>query len=179
VDAAVNQPLFQRVLGDDFHALPLAVRALHLRTGLNRYRGQVEVRRDRNPLARLLAWATRLPPPGCGMIEVDIDANEHGESWVRKIGTAAMPSRLWIQDGVLCEQLGLARFGFRLTVEEGAIVWRVARVHALGVPLPARWFRSVQARESTDDDGRYCFDVLASMPMAGLLVHYRGWLDVV
>jgi hypothetical protein len=171
--------LFQRVLGDDFRTLPLVVQALHLRTGPHRYRGQVEVSRDRNPLARLLAWATRLPPAGRGMIEVDIDANEHGESWVRKVGTAAMPSRLWMQDGLLCEQLGLARFGFRLTVEEGAIVWRVARVHALGVPLPSRWFRSVQARESADEAGRYCFDVSASMPVAGLLVHYQGWLGVV
>lgn len=177
MDATVNQPLFQRVLGDDFHTLPLAVQALHLRSGLHRYRGQVEVRRDRNPLARLLAWATRLPPAGRGKIEVDIDANGDGESWVRKIGTAAMPSRLWMQDGLLCEQLGLARFGFRLTVEEGAIVWRVARAYALGVPLPSRWFRSVQARESAGDGDRYCFDVSAPMPIAGLLVHYRGWLD--
>ena len=84
-----------------------------------------------------------------------------------------------MQDDLLCEQLGLARFGFRLTVEEGVIVWRVARVHALGVPLPVRWFRSVQARESASDDGRYCFDVSAWMPIAGLLVHYRGWLDAV
>ncbi|WP_368562665.1 DUF4166 domain-containing protein [Pseudoxanthomonas sp. UTMC 1351] len=177
MDAAVNQPLFQRVLGDDFHTLPLVVQALHSRAGLHRYRGQVEVNRDRNPLAQLLAWATRLPPAGCGVIEVDIDANEHGESWVRKIGAAAMPSRLWMQDGLLCEQLGLARFGFRLTVEEGAIVWRVASVHTLGVPFPSRWFRSVQARESVDERGRYYFDVSASMPIAGLLVHYRGWLD--
>lgn len=178
MDAAVNQSLFQRVLGDDFHTLPLVVQALHLRTGMQRYRGQVEVRRDRNPIARLLAWATRLPPAGRGMIEVDIDANPRGEFWIRKIGAAAMPSRLWIQDGLLCEQLGLARFGFRLTVEEGAIVWRVAHVHTLGVPLPPHWFRTVQARESANDEGRYCFDVSASMPIAGLLVHYRGWLDV-
>jgi hypothetical protein len=177
MDAAVDPPLFQRALGDAFHTLPFAVRALHLRSGRHRYRGQVEVRRDRNPLARLLAWATRLPPPGRGAIEVDIDANVHGESWVRKVGTAAMPSRLWLQDGLLCEQLGLARFGFRLSVEAGAIVWRVVRVQALGLPLPARWFRSVQARESADERGRYCFDVSASMPVAGLLVHYRGWLD--
>ena len=64
------------------------------------------------------------------------------------------------------------------SAEDGAIVWRVVRVHALGVPLPARWFRSVRARESAGDDGRYHFDVSASMPIAGLLVHYRGWLDV-
>ncbi|HYM86593.1 MAG TPA: DUF4166 domain-containing protein, partial [Pseudoxanthomonas sp.] len=72
-------------------------------------------------------------------------------------------------------------FGFRLTVEQGVIVWRVARVHALGLPLPARWFRNVIAYESdheSERDGRYLFDVMAAMPVIGLLVHYRGWLHV-
>ena len=76
----------------------------------------------------------------------------------------------------MCEQVGLARFGFRLTVAEGGIVWRVARVTALGLPLPARWFGKVRARES-ELEGRYCFDVAAALPAVGLLVRYRGWLD--
>ena len=88
-----------------------------------------------------------------------------------------MPSRLWERHGLLCEQLGLARFGFRLTAEQGDIVWRVERVTALGLPLPARWFDKVQARES-QLEGRYGFDVAAAMPVIGLLVRYRGWLHV-
>lgn len=88
-----------------------------------------------------------------------------------------MSSRLWERDGLLCEQLGLARFGFRLTVEQGAIVWRVARVSTLGLRLPARWFRGVVAFES-EAEGRYLFDVAATLPVIGLLVHYRGWLHV-
>lgn len=88
-----------------------------------------------------------------------------------------MPSRLWSQDLLLREQLGLVRFGFALTVEDGVLVWRVARAHALGLPLPARWFDAVQAREY-ESEGRYWFDVAAAMPVAGLLVRYRGWLEV-
>ena len=60
---------------------------------------------------------------------------------------------------------------------DGAIVWRVVRVSAFGLPLPARWFTGVGARESAED-GRYRFDVWASLPFIGLLVHYRGWLDL-
>lgn len=88
-----------------------------------------------------------------------------------------MPSRLWEQDGLLCEQLGLLRFGFTLAVERDAIVWRVARVRALGIPLSARWFRGVIAFES-EAEQRYLFDVAAQLPVIGLLVHYRGWLHV-
>ena len=173
----MSPPLFQRALGPEFEKLPAAVRALHTATGHRRYRGQVEVVRGGNALARLFAWATRLPPAGQGEVEVEIDASGEEERWTRHIGGHAMPSRLWERNGLLCEQLGLARFGFRLTVEQGGIVWRVERVTALGLPLPARWFGSVQARES-ELEGRYRFDVAASMPVVGLLVHYRGWLQV-
>lgn len=168
--------VFQRVLGDAFDSLPPRVRVLHSRVGHHRYRGEVEVSRGKRPLARLFAWATRLPPAGKGGVEVEIDADAHRERWTRHIGGQAMPSRLWWREGLLCEQLGLVRFGFRLTVEEDVLVWRVARVHALGLPLPARWFNAVQAREY-ERDGRYWFDVTAALPIADLLVHYRGWLD--
>lgn len=133
--------------------------------------------RGSNPLARLFAWATRLPPAGQGAVEVEIDASDERESWTRHMGGRPMPSRLWERDGLLCERLGLVRFGFRLTIEGGVVVWRVTRASALGLPLPARWFAHVRARES-EADGRYCFDVAASMPVAGLLVRYRGWLRV-
>ncbi|MGH8025849.1 MAG: DUF4166 domain-containing protein [Pseudoxanthomonas sp.] len=173
----MSAPLFRRVLGADFEALSPLVSALHAATGQRRYHGQVEVVRGANPLARLFAWATRLPPAGQGEVEVTIDAIGEEEKWTRHIAGHAMPSRLWEQDGLLCEQLGLVRFGFRLTAEHGAIVWRVTRVKALGLPLPSRWFGRVSARES-EAEGRYLFDVAAAMPAIGLLVHYRGWLLV-
>lgn len=173
----MSQHLFQRVLGDAFEGLPPLVRAVHSRTGQHRYRGAVEVHRGNHPLARLFAWATRLPPAGKGAIEVRIDAGPHREFWTRHVGGHAMPSRLWWHDKLLCEQLGLVRFGFALTVEGDVLVWRVVRVRAVGLPLPARWFHAVQAREF-EADGRYWFGVAAVMPVAGLLVHYRGWLDV-
>lgn len=173
----MSTPLFRRVLGVEFEALPAAVRTLHAASGHRRYRGQVEVVRGGNPLARLFAWASRLPPAGQGEVEVEIDASGDEEKWTRHIGGHAMPSRLWERDGLLCERLGLARFGFRLAAEQGDIVWRVERVTVLGVPLPARWFVNVRARES-ELEGRYRFDVAAALPVIGLLVRYRGWLHV-
>ncbi len=178
MDAVVSRGLFRRVLdGGVFDGLPPTVKVLHSRDGCHRYRGEVEVSRGKHPLARMLAWAARLPPAGKGDVEVEIDADGRGERWTRRIGGHAMPSRLWLQDGLLCEQLGLVRFGFRLTAEEGVLVWRVARVRTLGLPLPARWFGGVRARES-EVAGRYHFDVEARLPVAGLLVHYCGWVDV-
>jgi len=55
--------------------------------------------------------------------------------------------------------------------------WRLVRVRALGLPLPSGWFAGVRAREF-ERDGRYHFDVAAQLPVVGLLVRYRGWLEV-
>jgi Domain of unknown function (DUF4166) len=168
--------LFQGLLGAAFDTLPPRVRTLHMREGLQRYRGKVEVERGSGLLSRLCAWATRLLPAGEGAIVVEIVAIEGREQWTRIVAGHAMPSRLWAGDGLLCERLGLVTFGFRLMVENESIFWRVARVRALGIPLPASWFRGVFAWEF-ERNGRYCFDVAAHMPLAGLLVHYRGSLE--
>lgn len=172
-------PLFARVLGGaSFESLSSPLLQLHRRQGLHRYSGQVQVSRGSTWLSRLLAASTCLPPAGRQPIQVDIEAHDGRETWTRRMAGHAMVSRLWASDGMLCERLGLVRFGFRLEVQQQAIIWRVVRVHALGlIPLPVRWFSQVHAREYAEQ-GRYGFDVRAAVPLAGLLVHYHGWLDV-
>jgi len=173
---AGSVPLFAQLLGQGFDSLLPAVRRLHARQGIQRWHGEVAVERGRGWLSRLCAWATRLPPAGRGPIVVEIVAGPGREQWTRFVARHAMRSTLWAHDGLLCERLGLVEFGFTLAETGGALVWRVARVRALGMPLPARWFAGVVAREF-EHDGRYGYDVAAHLPLAGLLVHYRGWLD--
>lgn len=180
--AAAAQPLYRALLGTRYQDLSPTLQRLHSRTGRHVYRGKAEVERGRGWLSQLCAWATRLPRAGHGPIKVEIVASDGHEHWTRMFGGYAMRSRLWARDGLLCERLGLVTFGFRLSAEDTpghgqAILWRVARVHALGVPLSTRWFDGVHAREY-ERDGRYRFDVVAALPLAGLLVHYKGWLDV-
>lgn len=169
--------IFARLLGDDFEALPPTVRRLHLREGRARYHGEVVVERGASRLSRLCAAATRLPPAGSGPIAVDLDITPAREAWTRHVAGHAMPSRLVAHGTRLRERLGLVTFDFDLAVREGRIEWRVGRVAALGVTLPRRWFDGVLAVEF-EADARYRFDVRAGLPLAGLLVHYRGWLDV-
>lgn len=169
--------IFARLLGDAFEALPPTVRRLHLREGAARYRGEVVVERGAGLLSRLCAAATRLPPAGSGPIVVDLDITPAREAWTRRVAGHAMPSRLVAHGTRLRERLGLVTFDFDLRAEGGRIEWRVARVAALGVPLPARWFGGVAATEY-EADARYRFDVRARLPVVGMLVHYRGWLQV-
>lgn len=174
---ATRTPLFARLLGRRFVELPPTVRRLHARQGITTYHGEVTVERGAGVLARLCAVATRLPPSGRGPLAVDIVAHAAGERWTRRTGGHAMRSCLWSADGLLCERLGLVTFGFRLDVDRQGLTWRVERVRALGMPLPAAAFRRVRASER-EIAGRYVFDVAAVLPLVGPLIHYRGWLDV-
>jgi hypothetical protein len=170
--------LFLMLLGDQADRLPPLVRRLHARDDRRVYRGEADVERGGSLLARLAGAAAALPPASADThLDVTIEPWRDGERWTRNFGGAGMQSRMWASGGLLRERLGLVTFGFKLGSEDDALVWRVARVSCLGVPLPAALFRGVIAREF-QRDGRYCFDVRAELPLAGLLVHYRGWLDV-
>lgn len=170
--------VFPSLLGMAFARLPQTVQTLHLARGLRRYGGRVTIRRGGNWLARLCAFVTGMPPAMTDApLSVDIVAASGGEQWTRNFDGHRMRSRLWRRNGRLCERLGLVTFGFVLQVRSGALHWRVDAVRALGIPLPARWFRRVRARE-WESEGRYCFEVTAALPLAGDLVHYTGWLDV-
>jgi len=169
-------PLFQRVMGQAaFAALPQPVRTLHAGAGQQGWCGTGHVVRGRHPLARLMAWATRLPPTGAVPVRVTFVRRDGQEWWRRQFGRHLMASRLWQHGDLLCERLGLVTFGFALAQQGEVLDWQVRRLRALGLPLPARWFAGVHARESADGE-RYTFSVDVALPWIGLLVCYQGWL---
>jgi len=175
----MSNSLFQRLLSEQFHQLPGPITALH--DGRSKVlRGECDVERGSGFVATFLAWVTSLPPAGLQQpIEVAITCNERGEIWVRKFGARSMRSSLVSQGSTLVEWLGPVRFKFKLVYDaaNAHINWQLHHVAVLGVPLPVGWFDRVSARESMRG-GKYCFDVSATLPFAGLLVRYHGWLDV-
>ena len=167
--------LYQRILGADFERLPASLRELHARSGVRRYAGEAEASRGAGRLSRLCGRIAGLPPAHAGAIEVEIDADRHGETWIRRFGHGAMRSRLRERDGLIHERLGPMAFSFALEIVDDGVVWRLRSVRALAVRLPLGWFDGMRAHEF-EHDGRYGFDVRAALPGIGLLVHYRGWL---
>jgi hypothetical protein len=170
--------LFQKLLGASFYSLPPTVRALHGIRGRGSYAGRATIVRGRNPLGRLCAAMAGLPPAREDVATtVTFHADAGGETWRRDFGGHLLASRLRRRDGHLVERLGPLQFRFLLYVHEGAIWWQAARVRLFGVlPLPASWFAGVQCREG-EQDGRYTFVVEASLPLAGRLIRYEGWLE--
>jgi hypothetical protein len=175
--ASAGNP-FADLLGTAYAVIPDPVRALHDRALPARFDGEVDIEAGHGLAARVLGSCAGLPRrSGTFPLRFEIRGDAHRQLWIRHFPPRPMRSRLHAEGGLLCERMGAATFAFRLEGDAGGTRWHVARVRALGVPLPLHWFRGMSAREYAQD-GRYRFDVEVSLPMIGHLVAYRGWLDV-
>jgi Domain of unknown function (DUF4166) len=170
----VTQGLFPSVLAAQFFELPHVVRWVHC--GETRHlAGTVSVERGSSWVARCLAALVSLPPAmQSAPIKVEIACGEHGERWTRLFRQGhRMQSTLAARSGLLFERLGPARLVFRLAVDNGTLRWRLARVTVAGIPL-SRWFNASAQIEELE--GRYHFDVEASLARMGRIIRYQGVL---
>lgn len=172
--------LFQQALGAAFFRLPESLRRLHAGRGRFSYAGCATIERGRRPLARLCAWVAGLPAAGEEVAtRVEFDCRPNRETWRRDFGGARMTSSLSFHDGLLRERIGPIQFRFALHANAGVIWWTVAGARLFGIlPLPALMFDGVRCREYEQDD-RYRFEVDASLPVAGRIIRYAGWLEPV
>lgn len=171
-------PLFRRLMGAAFDGLPPQIRAVHEGQPNRSWSGRCRVTRGTGWLSRLCGALASLPSAAEAVpLRVSIVADARGETWKRDFGGKVMRSTMRERDGLLEERLGPTVFRFALLAEVQGIRWRLAGVRTLGIPLPVAWFGKVSAEESLDGS-LYQFDVRAELPVAGLLVHYRGTLDV-
>lgn len=169
-------PLYRRVLGDRFDALPREVKALHNLTGTSMWKGTADVERGSNPLSRLAGWMSGLPPAGPGQaLTVTFEPREGREIWTRAFGTAIFRTVQFEDNGVLHERAGPATFRFALRATEGALSLRLIAMRVFGIPVPPFLLPRV-ATEEREVAGRYRFRVESSLPIAGFLVRYAGSL---
>lgn len=172
-------PLFARLLGEGFAALPPALRAAHHVAPLLVLEGRGTAEGASNPLAALVARAFRLPAATHDApLRVEMRALPDGaESWERHWPGRVMQSVLRPDgQGGVSEAFG--PFAGRLAVrtEPAGLVLEVVGGRAFGVPLPRALTPVSAARESLDAEGRFAFDVPIAIPLVGRLTRYRGWL---
>jgi hypothetical protein len=142
-----------------------------------RLRGECEVVRGKGVLSRICCTLARLPPAGQRVaLSVVIADDGDAEVWLRDFGVHAFRSTLRAVAGELDERIGPVGFRYRLEAGPDGIRWQLLAMRVLGIPLPAFAHAVIAASESARE-GRYAFDVRAELPVAGLLVHYRGELD--
>ena len=168
-------PLYARAMGPAFEALPPAVRRLHDFVADAGAAGEAIVSRGRGPLVALLAKLMRFPPAGRWPLHVAFAARDGAETWTRDYGGHVMRSVLTQRRGGVVERFGPIRFAFDLLPQPDGLAMRLAGWSLLGVPLPRALGPRITARE-WEEGGHFCFDVAASLPLAGPVVRYSGWL---
>ncbi|GJD50089.1 hypothetical protein OPKNFCMD_2826 [Methylobacterium crusticola] len=175
---APGAPLFARALGPAFADLPAPVRALHGGDGPGTWSGRAAVTRGTSPLAGLVARVVGLPRAGADQpVRVSVARRGADEVWTRDFAGRRFRSRMRpAGPGAVIEQFGPLAFVLALPADAEGLGMRVAGWRLGPLPLPRALAPVSAARESVDAEGRFRFDVAVRLPLAGLLVHYRGWL---
>ena len=174
--------LFEQVLGSHFERLPDALQDLHSVSGEHVWSGQVQLTRGQGWLSRVAGWIARFPPAGADIpVEVRMEKVGETEVWQRQFGTHGLKSTLRVgrrdKGSVMTEQFGLFKFELGLRVEDERLHYPVERGSFLGIPMPRFLLPVSQSFEHVDDQERACFDVSVSVPLAGFVAHYQGWLE--
>ncbi|NML05921.1 SDR family oxidoreductase [Sphingomonas sp. G-3-2-10] len=165
-------PLYARLMGDRFAALPPMVRAMHQSDGAA---GEGVVERGADPLAKLLAAMMGMPPAGRYPLHVAFVAKDGAETWRRDFGGHRFRSTLSAKGGLAIERFGPLRFGFDLPSDGEGLRMVFRRWSLFGVPLPRFLAPRIAAREWQEDE-RFRFEVEVAAPLIGRVIRYSGWL---
>lgn len=170
-------PLFRRLLGARMDDLPPLLRRAHDAIEPRRWRGTAQVRRSRNPLARILCCIMKLPRSGTDIpVSVVFEPHGDGERWTRTFAGRSYHGDFTERDGELIERMGPAENRFRVTVEDGTLRFDLVGFRFLGVPLPEWLAPRCPAREEEDRE-RFVFDVPVSLAALGPVIRYSGRLE--
>ncbi len=177
VERVLPPPLYARVMGQRYDALPGAVRDMHRVCGDAGASGEATVERGGSVAARLIASVMGFPCAGTHPLHVSFIERDGVEKWTRTFGDQSFTSHLSERRGRLVERFGPLRFQFELPSDARGLEMRIVGWSCFGVPLPLALAPQSVARE-WEEAGRFHFDVPIVLPLVGLVVHYRGWLVV-
>jgi hypothetical protein len=176
------RPLYQRILGDAWRRLPAPVREMHDCTAPRVVKGRAHILRGRHPLARLIAYIVGFPAAGRQVpVQLAVTPSARGECWTRTFGgrsfTSVQSEGCGAGAHLLRERFGPLTFDLALLVEGAKLCLVVRRWSLWGLPLPLILAPAGDAYETVIDD-RFHFHVEIRHRLIGLIVRYRGWLEV-
>jgi hypothetical protein len=173
-------PLYRRLLGDAYTALPAPLRAMLDLKGRMIAEGAATVTRGSGWLAQLLAAVIGFPRAGENVpVKVEFKSDDGREIWTRTFGGRSFHSVQKQGRGrfewLLCERFGFVTAGMALVPEDGRLRLIVRRWSVLGIALPLALAPCGDSYEYAAD-GRFHFHVEIKHPFSGPIVSYRGWL---
>jgi hypothetical protein len=170
--------LFALAMHRDFGRLPEPIRIIHSRQRCASASGRCDVDRSVNPVALLIRALFRMPRAGHDLpVTVRFIARGGTEQWERDFAGRVMRSRLSRAriPGEITERFGAFAFTIRLRWDGTRLHYQIVKGKLFGIRLPRALLPQVVAFEQVEED-RFQFDVRLTLPLVGLLAHYRGWL---
>lgn len=175
VDEHSYVPLYRRVMGQAYDALPQPMRDMHDVFGDAGASGRATVTRGRSHLAGLIADIMRFPPQGEHDLHVSFEEEGGVERWTRDFDGHVFVSELSQSGRHLVERFGPLRFYFDLPSDATGLTMIMKRWTVFSVPMPLSLAPKSVAREWGEGED-FFFDVPVALPLVGDLVHYRGRL---
>jgi hypothetical protein len=176
-------PLYKRILGEAWQALPAPVAAMHSIRGERQLaEGVARVEAGTNIFARLLAAVYGFPRPGEHVpVRVSFQQRDGGEVWERDFAGQRFSTFQYAGKGhadkLLVERFGPVTFWLALVLKQGKLHLVTRRWSVFGIPLPLALAPNSSVYESAEGDD-FCFHVEVKHWLAGLLVRYEGKLRV-
>jgi hypothetical protein len=174
--------LYPQLLGSAWSALAPPVRRLNEASGRT-HRGEFTVTRGTGFFSRIVAALSGLPPAGERVpIALAVSTERGAEVWRRSFADHVLVTFQRARGELLSERLGLVECIFRLREESGALrfVQEGARLALLGlsIPLPRALAPRIAGFVERASDTSAKVAISISAPVVGLLVDYRGDIEV-
>jgi hypothetical protein len=174
-------PLFRRLLGNAYDALPPVIRRAHEVHGVLVLEGKADAASPDHVLGILIARLFRLPRSGSDMpVRVEMRSEDDGsETWTRIYPGVTMRSNLRNADSrthQVTEVLGPLSIRLQWNASERGLQLQTISARMFGCPLPDFLRPRSHASETVGADGQFHFDVPIALPLIGTIVHYKGSL---
>jgi len=171
-----NKNALQIHLGENFEFLNNVVKDAHI--GTIELEGNIEVTRG-NFIANVLCNILKMPKAGKSVFNT-VKAYHYPDrmQWKRTFDGVTFNSCFTLSGGFLVENMGPLKLFLKGSVENGALIYRLAFVKVLDITIPKLFSPNLYASESEFDE-KYKFLVAVSMPVVGLLIQYSGSLILI
>ena len=180
-DNVYDSSVFEQTLQSAFANLPPSIQAIHQPATGQVWSGKAEIISGRNPIGKLVARILGLPAKAKNCpVSVTFLPSKDGQKWDRDFDGHKFSSTFTKGHGknehLLIERLGPVQVALAMIKDGERLHFTPRRWSFLGIPMPQFLLPREESFEC-EEEGVFHFNVAVRVPIAGLIVAYKGWLQ--